>query len=697
MSGTPTEPYPLMRPDQRSRLEATGSVYAEVVAQLPRLAAREEIASLRERLARLQTLMGLDCLRIGLLGSSGAGKSTTVANLLGIPEHESPTPPGGGGAGTGVATRIRPAPPGSPVRMRLEFMDREAYNRRVSDLVGLVPELGEAEPSELLHRARALPPSSPARPEEVRSLIRLLEAFQGHGHLLGTFDDTVPYEDRAQILMHQEAGTATGFTPLLRQVIIEFPTDRIDPRLELIDLPGLGVANRADEMLTVSFLPELNGAFILIKAASANDEQVARLIAKMKEQFPDLGPRVWVIASGFDSLDSNNLGDGPSGRPVLSHLSDYLIDRGVRTDRVLLLGNHLYQALLHAEARTAPASVAPARLDGALIDEAVRARNLKINLPRDPEGRLVVPTKFRRYKELSDAFERTVLVDGGIGRLRDTIKEHVFKAVQVEVQGQVDAELAALGRSMALELESARVRSHMEPADLIRASQWMSELQDIGRNALQRSRDLYLEEATKLEAVLGTYLESVIKNDLPIQDPDHPNKNMLDMVHRQHSKNLRDQGLDLAPRLVRSIFERIDGKVQAIGINRLGTGPVGLRDPKAAWEGRTAADRADSGWYRAVFDSFQDEMKFVKDLEEAASVYPKDHYLELMRHKVQAVVREFIRTVLGQLGRQLKTLGDELLLIGDSPDEEDSATDLVYSKLLDKLSMLGGSPSGVTS
>jgi hypothetical protein len=468
-------------------------------------------------------------------------------------------------------------------------------------------------------------------------------------------------------------------------VVIDFPTDRVDSRLELIDLPGLGVANRADEKLTISFLEELNGAFIFLRAAGVNDEQAAKLLEKLMEYFPRLAPRVWLIVSGFDSLDGPQMGESIGDRSVLSYLSDYLGSRRIARGRAILVGNHLYQAWIHEVGRRPDLANTPARITSEIIARGTAALDLKINLKRGANGEPIVPPKFHQHDAWAREFEESVLVDGGIGRLRETIKKEVFLAVREEERAKVDAELGALAAGMIAELSSAKARSHMDPKDLVKASTWRSELQALGRTKLRRDRSFYDTEAQALHKALVDYLDAVIRTDLPIHDPDWPGQNMLDRQHRTHCRNLREMALDLAPGLVRGMFERVDAQIMAVSVGTLQTGPQPLRDPKAAWADRTGDDRTNPAWYRPVFESLMNELVFALHLEQAASVYPREDYLGLMKHKVQAVVREFIRLALDKIAGRLKGLGDELLLIGDGSDTVDALADAVYNDLIARL------------
>ncbi len=679
--------YPLMGPSQARRLAEVKEAFDAIARELPRLAAKTEVKELNERVAKLETLMGQPCLRIGMLGSSGAGKSTTVSNILGVPERDGPCPPGGGGAGTAVATRIRASAPGGSVKLRLEFMTREQYNARLAEVQGLIPGLGDASPGDLPGLIRKAAADGLARPEELRSLSNLLEAFQAHSARLGTVDESHAYEDRSRVLLHAGAGAGVSFIPLLRQVVVDFPfaSDRVDHRLELIDLPGLGVSNRADERLTESFLGELNGAFVFLRAKGANDEQAAKLIEKLLKQFPRLGGRVWALVSGFDSLDAPMLGEAPGARSVLDYLADYLTDRGVNHRNAILLGNHIYQGWLREiNAKSGPTET-PSRITAEMIARWSREMNLVINLPRGVDGEPIVPRRFREHPILADAFEKSVLVDGGIGRLREVITRDVFDAVVREVRGQVDDGLEAAAAAMADELSAALARSGMDPNDLVLATQWRSKLLELGRRKLQRERRFYETEAKKLNDDLDNYLDQAIVDDLPIKDPDRPAVNMLDLMHQIHCRNLRVKVLDAAPELLRDIYKRVDDEIAGVSLGPIETAPPPLRDPKAAWTARTTADRRDPTWYTPTLNSFHNELVFVRDLEEASSTYPKDDYKRLMKHKTQAVVREFIRLTLDRMAGHLKGLGDELLLIGGSPAEADPVAESRYKALIDRL------------
>ena len=689
--------YPLMGPAQGRRLEEIKGAFAAIAKALPRLAKRQEIADLNQRVAKLEALMGQSCLRIGMLGSSGAGKSTTVSNVLGVPERDGPCPPGGGGAGTGVATRIQAAAHEAKVSLRLEFMTPEQYQVRLADIRSLVPGLGEANPGELLALARKAQTENRGRPEEVRALINLLEAHQAYAARLGTVDESYSYEDRAKVMLHAGAGAGVSFIPLLRQVVVHFPfqEDYVDPRLELIDLPGLGVSNRADERLTESFLDELNGAFVFLRARGVNDEQAAKFIDRLQTQFPKLGGRAWVIVSGFDSLDAPLMGEATGSRSVFDYLAEYLEDRGVGQRNVILVGNHLYQAWLHEAGQRPEIARGPAHITAAIIDRWAGAKNLVINLPRGPEKEPVVPKNFQKHPVLAGLFKDSVLVDGGIGRLREIITRDVFNAVVREVQGQVDAGLEAAAAEMAAELAGALARSGMDPNDLAEATQWRAQLLGLARRKLHRDPKFYQDEARKLNHDLDEYIDLAVIEDLTIKDPDRPDVNMLDLMHQIHCRNLRIKALDLAPGLIASMYQRVDAEVAGIQLKPLPSAPRELSDPKSAWTARTGADRRDSAWYLPPFDSFHDELVFVRNLDEAPASYPKDDYKRLMKHKNQAVVREFIRLVLDRIGLDLKALGDQLMQIGGNPAEADPGAEAHYKALIARLGVKSRpSPNG---
>ena len=93
----------------------------------------------------------------------------------------------------------------------------------------------------------------------LKLLERLIEAHGAHSSRLGSQPRSGEYDRRSEYVKH--SNKVSEFA-LLRQVVIEYPTNAVDPKLELIDLPGLGTAGRVDDLLTTQILVELDGAFI---------------------------------------------------------------------------------------------------------------------------------------------------------------------------------------------------------------------------------------------------------------------------------------------------------------------------------------------------------------------------------------------------------------------------------------------------
>ena len=221
-------------------------------------------------LKKLRADMGRDRLRIGLIGPSQVGKSTTVANLLDVPEAESPTPIGGQNTScTCAITRIRAVPgTGGPDqnkagrKVTLEYMTAEEFRNRVESICRI--EDVELDPSAeyktlLQDCKKRLAAPAPKSPELLKLLVRLIEAHGAHSSCLGSQPRSGEYDRRSEYVKH--SNKVSEFA-LLRQVVIEYPTNAVDPKLELIDLPGLGTAGRVDDLLTTQILVELDGAFI---------------------------------------------------------------------------------------------------------------------------------------------------------------------------------------------------------------------------------------------------------------------------------------------------------------------------------------------------------------------------------------------------------------------------------------------------
>ena len=215
--------------------------------------------------------MGRDRLRIGLIGPSQVGKSTTVANLLDVPEAESPTPIGGQNTScTCAITRIRAVPgTGGPDqnkagrKVTLEYMTAEEFRNRVESICRI--EDVELDPSAeyktlLEDCKKRLAAPAPKSPELLKLLERLIEAHGAHSSRLGSQPRSGEYDRRSEYVKH--SNKVSEFA-LLRQVVIEYPTNAVDPKLELIDLPGLGTAGRVDDLLTTQILVEARRSLYL--------------------------------------------------------------------------------------------------------------------------------------------------------------------------------------------------------------------------------------------------------------------------------------------------------------------------------------------------------------------------------------------------------------------------------------------------
>lgn len=221
-----------------------------------------ELAQWRKEISLLRGLLEKpDRLRIAMIGSTGAGKSTFLNAVLG----SQVLPVGVMQPCTAFVTLVRHAP-GSAYTVEVEFCSRADWNAEVSAFAAFLrpgddeSSGGEVESKRLLSAARkrvqavlgdavtdditsealvALP-----LPEEAE---RILAADRMRTH---RFDKAADMQDFLKRLIRGESST----WPLVKQVSISGPYECLAGGLELVDLPGLNDPNAARVEVTREFL-----------------------------------------------------------------------------------------------------------------------------------------------------------------------------------------------------------------------------------------------------------------------------------------------------------------------------------------------------------------------------------------------------------------------------------------------------------
>ena len=444
----------LMTEDRIRSFDALESQFFRVRDGLPQLWGQDKTKEMAARLERLKEQMQRPRYYVGFLGRSQVGKSSTLNSILKAPEGEGPGTGGAGAPMTSNITRLHrlPAGQGPGHQVTLVYMTPEQYKRRRDDLCSFLGFRSDesddavlAQLEEILRRERD-DPDAASRPtsdktEDRRYLAQLLRSYKTFSALVTepALREKGDYAKRKEYTNHPREQSAWQYL-LLSQVDIAYETESISPKIELIDLPGLGARLFSDDRLTETFLPQLDGALVFQSSEQVAAKEAYDLLAKLGSRFRRMEGRVWMIFTRFDGLTKDHHGATAEAPNIFENISKTLADNKVPPEQVLLVGNEFHKQLLRPDGRV-----------GAPSPDLLRAV-LKLDL--DENDRPKVPEGFKKYDKLVPAFLE-VVKDGGIGKVREVIGESLAEQVEAEVREAVDAELRSLKSELVRLLRTA--------------------------------------------------------------------------------------------------------------------------------------------------------------------------------------------------------------------------------------------------
>lgn len=464
------------------RFNAVSDILANAAEALPQFRERAVVAQVRDELARLEKTMTKQRFRIGFIGPSQSGKSTTISNLLAIAtDAEAPTPRGNGAPTTSVPTRIVPLPTasGGANAIRLCYYSRAELRERICDICDLLKLPYNEDASRLREAVRQQHAEKPYfKAADHLVLLRLLDAALKFPEVIRdeAHHTTGDYGQRRVYLTHQDE--PSEYT-LLREVQIDFLTDAIHPDVEMVDLPGLGVDKESDDLLTLSLVHTLDGAFMFQESTQLAAVEVAKLAERMRQQYArTLGERLWMVVTRCDSIDELGLegpADEPNSRSVFCHLDSVLGRQGIKPTNVIFVGNVYYKAREAGKLK-----------DAEPPSEALR-RAYPVLLRFHDDGRVVTPGKCLKYPGQVEPWQQFVL-SSGIPRLRDTMQTNVAAEIREQTRRDVRLQLSGIIDNLADALMSAEQQAGMSPEEIMQAAAWggvLDRLSDeIGRDGV---------------------------------------------------------------------------------------------------------------------------------------------------------------------------------------------------------------------
>ena len=602
--------------------------------------------------------------QVGFLGTTGAGKSTTLNGVLGNPP-DPPGEPGGSRATTSTVMRLHAIPEGEHT-MLLRYMTgpqyeakREAlavkvgYNEHMKEqpILNVLPsirdDLRNGRISEIL----------PGDVDYLEQMVRAYLTPEGRRFVdHGGADIPVEYAMRGRYLNYSDQ--ADPYNRLLRETVVGFRTALIPAELEMVDLPGLGASTSADTLVTNDFLGDLDGALVFFRGNQLSDDDAEGLLVRLRSCFGDLAGRVWVIVTNIDGLLKPQLCGNRQGSSLFSGLQHIHNQFHVPLDQFYLVSNGFRG-----------------------LDSDQIAGLLKQKMDGDGP----VPPPFRDEPTLRASFE-ALLEEGGIPRLRRLVSEDLARRVEERLRAAAQAELRALsdhiitasrtesrrlGQGADARAHTATVRRRLQEAIL----------------KLEAEHGGFEAEAGRLR---GSLLARFERECLSAEKMEKlRDRSLLDLA-REFKGHTDELEALLQEELESVTLSSLYGQVQA-DLDSPPQVPV-LSYPDgqaAAWRDFTQRDRhAEAPWRKRVPVFRSDTLFGPPDGGESVGSLDGFGYREVMHEKIEAVGQQTVYSVRRQIRLRLKSIVDELDRVIHTTPRRPGATPTQFDSVLKRLADL---------
>lgn len=672
---------PLLRDTPTLKVSELTEQFNELVAQVQELGAgdfsyllnRADVQGVLEDIQRVRGQLTRPRYRVGFLGTSQAGKSTTFNNVL----QEVIAQSGIGDATTSVITRFRRID-GNNNRFTLRFMTEDQYKERReklckslhilnvgvksnADILGYLAnpqqlaaaQSGAATPAdeEQFDTARARKTRSGEQsvlPDDIPFLRDFLRAYDVHGSRLVVKsgqpkEAEAPFDKRAAYLNHaSDASGPPSENLLIWDAEVGTPNANIPYKLEAIDCPGLGSKRSVDTIMTKEFLPHLDGALIFLMAAQLRSKDVVEILEILKAHFGKLEGRVWVVVNKFDMLTREPLFGDAQGKTIFDLIQEFIHDYQIPAEQIVLTSRKIYELPRGPD-------------DKASLEHVAAMFGVPV---ADP-----IPPKCKTDRMLSSAFQQ-LLNDGGISHLRKLILETVSDSVSAQIAHGTRKVLRSLQEELThmVETEQRRVKGGRQ-------------VREQAITCHDTVLELLLELGTRTEFFrpLANHVEQKLYERLaPSEQRVRVILNMtvddLSKQFRLHAETL-DQSLDdlmnadVIDRLYGEVAEKLEG-LPPVPIAKCAGGV------HEAWQQCRREDRDPKGWRTKDFATFQSGDLFAGLTGgEIYSGFDGAAYLDLMKEKLRVATQQVMHSVRVQMRRRLRALERELRLLIWKPEE----------------------------
>ncbi len=406
---------------------------------------------------------------VGLLGVTGAGKSTTINELINRSSESFSLVPEGnkGHPCTNAVMRLGFVGPDECPSYELSYASESEFASRRKSFglqFGLLKKIPTAKPTAdppveectddqmiagLQEQINNPNTEAALRDTQLFFLEYLLTAKQHRARYVkpqrekvsGGLKDMLELQTfLKEVVSHQQSSgdPAVSRKPyaLLAEVLIRIPLDKAPGDVEMVDMPGVLAKSTQDDKITMKYLDEIDGVCIAISVQNLGLQVFNDLKEALRKRFGDLGGRVWICATKLDSVKASAVRQAEESifHGILDAVSKWGLQGDAKVFRhVCLLSNEVSGIAR----RFGPAS--------ALSPDKLRERELEIAGAlklKTPDGQIVMPPAFadNRLAAIERAFHY-VLDDGGIGRLRGIIQNDLSRTVRAAVTRKAKADL----------------------------------------------------------------------------------------------------------------------------------------------------------------------------------------------------------------------------------------------------------------
>lgn len=467
-----SRPDSLFFPELRARAELLERVHQEFVARFPKLAekdalthpndpADERIKTIREKLTQKRY-------RVGFLGTSQAGKSTTLNSYI---DREKLLPQGNSMSCTSIRIRFFRNSAEEGYRVRFIYMTRAGYRLRRDDIAADLLKLYDRhiEPplsdDEVLAR---LDEQSFTQKDDIKVgnlLRRMIDAGKVHAASLGDhrktedvgIDELRQDADVSDLLQRSAThdGKGNAKWSLLEEIQLGIPNLELPENVELVDLPGLSTTRGADDQYTLRAAKELNGAVVVISVAdNVARPEIFQIVKELRKEFENDSSRVWIIGNKTDGVSRENL-TGPPGTNIVDTIAKVLGSHWIDPRHFLFTSNELYTSHVSAAEFLSP--------KGIHFDES---------------GRPMLSSAFDSHPVLKSAFSE-FCHDGGIAALKRVINGTMEPAIRRGLNAQIDRSIVQLAERLHAAVANARRAAEAGTGGRAVARKWCGAIEQV--------------------------------------------------------------------------------------------------------------------------------------------------------------------------------------------------------------------------